>query len=213
MTVDSLPVYSLEAVDSEQSPARVHGTILAAGTSERFGSENKLLAEIDGEAVVRHAARTLVDSETDGVTVVTGHDSDAVGNALADLPVSLRENPEYDRGQSTTVREAVRAARDRDADAVLIALGDMPHVSPDSVDALVAAYERGVGDALAVVHDGSRGNPALFDSQHFSDLLDIAGDVGGREILLSADGAALVAVSDPGVVRDIDRPGDLPSDS
>lgn len=213
MTDRSLPVYRPGEIDSDRTPTLVHGTILAAGKSERYGSTNKLLADIDGEPVVRCATRTLVDADTDGVTVITGHESERVGDALSDLPVSIRENPAYERGQSTTVREAVRTARERHADAVIIALGDMPYVSRDSIDALVEAYERGAGDAIAPAHGGTRGNPVLFDSAHFEALLDVTGDIGGREILLSSEGSVLLSVSDPGVLRDIDRPADLPPDS
>lgn len=37
------------------------GLIIAAGTSSRFGSENKLLAPTDGTPVVRQAVELFVD--------------------------------------------------------------------------------------------------------------------------------------------------------
>ena len=91
----------------------------------------------------------------------------------------------------------------------MFALGDMPDVVPSSVDALIDAYGAGAGDALAAAHEGERGNPVLFDARHFDDLADVDGDVGGREILLDGDASALVETGDPGVVRDVDVPGDL----
>lgn len=187
----------------------VHGVLLAAGTSSRFGDRNKLLAEVDGEPIVRRAARTLLGAALSGVTVVVGHEAAAVRDAVADLDVRVVYAPDYAEGQSRSVRTGVRAAAATGADAVLIALGDMPDVDPASVNALVAAYAAGEGTALAAAHEGTRGNPVLFDRRFFEALTDVSGDVGGRRILRSAEGAALVETGDPGVRRDVDTRADL----
>lgn len=209
MSDPSLPLLNPGEIDGEQTPAAVHGVVLAAGTSSRYGPGNKLLEPVEGEPLVRHAARTLVVSQVDAVTVVVGHEADRVGAAVAELPVSVRENPDYETGQSTSVREGVRAAAAAGADAAVIALGDMPDVSPSTVDTLVAGYERGAGAAVAPAYDGQRGNPVLFDNRFFDALADVSGDTGGREILRSAADATLIEVDDPGVARDVDTPADL----
>jgi len=187
----------------------VAGVLLAAGTSTRFGDRNKLLATVEGTGapVVRRAASTLLASRVDGVTVVVGHEDERVRAALDGLDVAVVENPDYRDGQATSVRAGVRAVRDR-ADAAVLALGDMPFVAPASVDALVDVYLTGRGDALAVAHEGRRGNPVLFDARYFDDLAAVEGDVGGRAILLRE--GRLVETGDPGVRRDVDTPADLP---
>ena len=192
---------------------RVAGVLLAAGTSDRFGDRNKLLATHDGDPLVRRAARTLLDAGLDPVVAVVGHEADRVVDALAGLDVAVVTNDAYAAGQATSLRSGIGALRDRDerVDAAVIALGDMPFVEPETVETLVAAYEAGVGDALAAAHGGVRGNPVLFDRRFFGALADVSGDVGGREILLTSEESACVAVSDPGVRRDIDEPGDLES--
>jgi len=190
------------------SDATVVGILLAAGRSERFGPGNKLLADIEGEPVVRRAARSLLSSCVDGVTVVLGHEGTRVGGALAGLDLRAVRNEAYDAGQSTSVRRGIEAARDH-ADAAVIALGDMPFVDPGTIDALVAAYDAGAGTALAAAHEGERGNPVLFDAEYFGALADVSGDVGGRRILLAGDGSALVETGDPGVLRDVDTVTDL----
>lgn len=188
------------------SDATVAGILLAAGRSERFGPGNKLLADIEGEPVVRRAARSLLSSWVDDVAVVLGHDGTRVGDALAGLDLRAVRNEAYDAGQSTSVRRGIEAVRDH-AEAAVIALGDMPFVDPGTIDALVAAYDAGAGTALAAAHEGERGNPVLFDAVHFDDLAAIEGDAGGRSILL-AEGR-LVETGDPGVRRDVDAPEDI----
>ncbi|MFD1571627.1 nucleotidyltransferase family protein [Halorubrum laminariae] len=218
MKDDGLPIVSppFEGDDDSEtgvdSDPGVAGVLLAAGTSSRFGDENKLLATIGGEPVVRRAARTLVDAGLDPVIVVVGHEADHVRDAVSDLPVTIAVNDAYEAGQSTSVRAGIGALSDtgdRDIDAAVVALGDMPFVDPQTVETLVAAYEADAGDALAAAFEGERGNPVLFDRRFFGRLVAVDGDRGGRAILLESGASALVAVDDPGVRRDVDRPGDL----
>lgn len=198
------------ADESAVTASRIGGIVLAAGTSSRYGDRNKLLASIDGEPIVRHAVETLLEADLAHVLVVVGYDADRVREAISDLPVETVYNPNYRAGQSTSVRAGLLAMQDAIApEAVVISLGDMPFVEPETVEQLVAAYEAGVGGALAPAYDSARGNPVLFDSRFFDDLIDVEGDVGGREILLESESTALVAVDDSGVRRDVDEPGDL----
>jgi molybdenum cofactor cytidylyltransferase len=218
---DSLPVIDRAAVeavrdDDTSATTSVAGVLLAAGRSERFGEGNKLLAELDGEPLVRHAARTLVGASLDRVVAVVGHESDRVRAALADLPVAVVTNPDYEAGQATSVRRGIEATREDGAeaehpvpDAAVFALGDMPAVATETVELLVAAFRADLGDPLAAAHEGRRGNPALFGAGHFDALAAVDGDTGGRELLRSAPGAALVETGDPGVREDVDTPADL----
>ena len=185
----------------------VGGVLLAAGLGTRFEGGNKLLAEIDGRPVVRRAASTLAGTPLDGIVAVLGHEAEAVKTALEGLDLTTRHNEDYTRGQSTSVAVGVAAARERGWDAAVFALGDMPFVDPGTVDRLLAAYADGTGSVLAPAHEGTRGNPVLFDSRRFEALADVTGDRGGRDIV--ADVGTLVAVDDPGVRRDVDRRRDL----
>lgn len=187
----------------------VVGVVLAAGTSSRYGTENKLLTKWAGEPIVGHATVTIQRSSVDATVVVVGHDAENVQKAVEGPADVVIRNERYADGQDTSVERGVAAARDRGAEAVLFALGDMPLVTVESVNNLVAAYHAGVGDALAVAHDGERGNPVLFDATHFSALSNVSGDIGGRRIFLSNDDSALVETGDSGVLLDIDTPQHL----
>jgi molybdenum cofactor cytidylyltransferase len=195
--------------DPSVSVDRVAGVLLAAGTSSRFGGANKLLEPVDGRPIVRHAAAGLLEAGLDPVLVVVGHERERVQEALAPLDVRLVENPDYADGQATSVRAGIEALPEA-VDAAVFALGDMPWVRASTVEALVAAYRGGAGTALAAAYKGERGNPVLWDAPHFPALARGSGDTGGRDLLLSTDGAALVETGDPGVRRDVDRPADLP---
>lgn len=211
--MSDLPVIEAPTGDTpreESQSVRVHGVLLAAGTSSRFGEENKLLATVEGKPIVRHAAETLRGADL-AVTVVLGHERERVREAVVDLDVTFVRTEDYAAGQSRSLRRGVEAIQDRRpaVDAVLIALGDMPDVSSATVARLRAAYETARRSAVATAYQGQRGNPVLFDAKHFDALTATDGDTGGRAVLLNAEDAALVETGDPGVVRDIDRPEDL----
>jgi molybdenum cofactor cytidylyltransferase len=191
--------------------ATVGGVLLAAGQSSRFDPGNKLLATLDGVPLVRRAAATLTDSRVAEVVVVTGNGAEAVREALEGLDVTLRHNDSFASGQSSSLHEGVRAARERGWDAVVFALGDMPAVAPGSVDALLDAYgsRSGSTSIFPAAYQGKRGNPVLFDASRFDDLLAVTGDTGGREVILSSDDVELVETDDPGVTRDVDYAADL----
>lgn len=212
MTADGPRSYDLEEVsetldaDDSTNP-RVVGIVLAGGTSSRFGEANKLLADLEGEPLVRYATRTLLRAELAAVIAVVGYDAEAVRTALADMDVRIVRNPDYEEGLSTTVAAGIRAVGD--ADAVVFLPGDMPAVNPATVTHLIDAYRSGLGTALAAAYDGQRGNPVLFDRDYFDELRAVKGDMGGRPVLIESDDSALINVDDPGVVVDIDTLEDL----
>lgn len=210
--MSDLPVVEgpFEPDDADSTAPRVAGVLLAAGTSSRYGGENKLLEAVDGESMVRLATRTLLDAGLQPVVVVLGHEADRVRGALSGLDVVFVENPEYADGQATSVRAGVEALP-ADVDAAVFALGDMPWVSTDTIRLLTEAYRAGAGTALAPAFEGERGNPVLWDARHFDALAGQSGDVGGRDLLYTTADGVLVETADPGVRRDVDRPDDLES--
>ncbi|WP_332900163.1 nucleotidyltransferase family protein [Haladaptatus sp. CMSO5] len=192
--------------DSQQ----VCGVLLAAGTSTRFGAKNKLLEPIDGVPLVRRSAATLVEAGLTPLIAVVGHESVQVRDALDGLDFEIIENESYPEGQATSVRAAAQVLTERDTvDAAVFALGDMPYVSVATIRSLVSAYEAGEGTALAAAYEGVRGNPVLFDRQHFQALGEVDGDTGGKAVFKGADQHSLVETDDPGVRIDIDTTCDL----
>lgn len=208
---DTIPV--VEQRDLPPSYSRGDSTVwagvLAAGRSNRFGRENKLLIELSHKPLVQHAIDTVACSSVDGVTVVLGHEHERVKRAVADANVEFVINRSYHAGQSSSVAEAVRAAKSHDADAVLIMLGDMPAIETRSVNLLVDAYRRDVADILVAGVDGQRGNPVLFDARFFDSLVDISGDRGARNLLVESDETVLLDTEDTGVTHDVDSPSDV----
>ena len=192
----------------------IAGVLLAAGMSSRMGDSNKLLVEIDGMPMVRHAAQAMLAGGIEDLVVVTGHQAPAIEAALSGLNLRFAHNPDFADGQSCSVAAGI-AAMPASASGALIALGDMPYLSADLVAEMVQDHAR-LGDHNTrisfPVYDGRRGNPVLWGSGFFKALQDLTGDIGGREIL-AAHPAAVNSITwrDDSIHRDIDNPDDMPA--
>ncbi len=136
--------------------------------------------------------------------LVTGANRAAVEAAAGAVPSIHAEN--WADGLSASLRAGLLAAPAGWA-GVLVLLADMPLVRPATLAALAAALRLGA-PAVVPVHGGRRGNPCGFARGAFPRLLALSGDRGARA-LLGPLGAVEVAVDDPGILADFDRPEDL----
>ena len=199
-------------IQAETPPhrARIAALILAAGQSRRMGAENKLLLEIDGKPMVRHVAERVLASAAQPVTIVLGHQPEAVKAALAGLDVGFVENPDYADGLSSSLKAGL-AAVPESADGAIVCLGDMPGVSTDLVDRLIAGFNPVEGRAiLAPTRGGRRGNPVLWARRFFDELMTLSGDTGAKH-LIGTYGEFLTEIEAPddGVLIDLDTPAAL----
>jgi molybdenum cofactor cytidylyltransferase len=112
-----------------------------------------------------------------------------------------------DEGMGASLACAARAAGR--ADAYLVALADMPFIRRTSIAAVREALEKGARLA-APYFRGRRGHPVGMAGMFFESLLDLHGDEGAKRLLRENERQLVkVPVGDPGVIRDIDTPGDL----
>lgn len=186
---------------------KVAALVLAAGRSSRFGSSNKLLADLDGQPVVRHTVEAILASGARPVLVVTGHMADAVRAVLDGLDVTFVPSPRYADGLSASLKSGLRALP-AGLDGVLVALGDMPAVTSNDIDRLISGLEPKEGRAIVVpVHGGKRGNPVLFAVELVPELLEVEGDSGAKHVIgRNADKVAEVDLGSPRIFVDVDTP-------
>ena len=192
------------------SPARaanVSALVLAAGRSTRMGPVNKLLAPFGGRVMVRAVVEQLEGSCVRPIVVVTGHEADRIGEALAGAGVRLVHNPAYREGLSGSIRVGL-AALPESAEAAIICLGDMPLIASSHVEKLVAAFDPAEGREICVpVFEGKRGNPVLFARRFFEEMAAVRGDVGARHLIGEYEEYVCeAAMDDRAVLVDVDSP-------
>jgi molybdenum cofactor cytidylyltransferase len=158
----------------------IAGIVLAAGGSDRMGRVKQLLPWRN-EPLVRHVTKSAISSGLMPVVVVVGDARDEVREALADLQVILVDNPEWQSGQSSSLRVGLKALPPGTGAAIFL-LADMPLVPEPLIQKIAERHAGTLSPIIAPQFDGQRGNPVLFDQKTFSDLKNIEGDAGGRGI-------------------------------
>jgi len=188
--------------------SRVAGIVLAAGRSSRMAPRNKLVELIEGEPVVRRVAAVAVTSDASPIVVVTGHDAAAVENALRGLDVTITFNPGYGDGLSASLRAGLRALPPN-VDGALVLLGDMPNVEAATLRSLIAVFTG--AEAICVpVHQGRRGNPVLWGSRWFAEMMEISGDIGAKSLMARHNARVIeVEVATNSIFADVDTPADF----
>lgn len=188
--------------------ARHGAVLLAAGASRRLG-QAKQLVEIDGEPLLRRAARALLATQPFETIVVLGHEVGRMRAALAGLAVRCVVAADHAEGLSASLRAGL-AALDVRCDGALVALTDQPALHADHLRALRDAWCVRPAHAVASAYAGVLGVPALLPRGWFGALAKLDGDVGARD-LLRARAAEVIAIAAPALETDIDTAADLPS--
>lgn len=160
--------------------SRVAGVILAAGGSQRLGRPKQLL-DWRGQPFIAKVAQNALEAGLAPLIVVTGAESERVSDALAGLPVATVLNPDWQDGQSTSLRAGI-ATLPEHCQAVMFLMSDQPQASPVLIRAVVEAFFTQRSPITAPRIAGRRANPVLFGRETFDLLRTIRGDQGGRAV-------------------------------
>jgi molybdenum cofactor cytidylyltransferase len=183
----------------------VGAVVLAAGAGSRMQGSQKLLLEVDGRPMVKHAVEAASEGGCHQVVVVYSSDEvrDAIGN-----DAELVHNPDARTGMASSLRVGLRALRP-EIEAAVVVLGDQPLVGSRTIAALLRAWRReGSRPAVAVSKRGKEWTPpVVLAREMWEELYALKGDAGARQIL---DGhrELLDMVPAPGRPDDIDTPED-----
>ncbi len=162
--------------------------------------------------MVARVVRAALASRAEGVVVVTGYEAARVETALVDEAVRFVRNDLYESGLASSLCAGIRALGPG-VDGALVCLGDMPWVGADVMDALIADFDPGRGQAICVpTCDSRRGNPVLWGADFFAAIDELVGDDGARRLLGEyAERVVEVPVGDRGIFLDLDTAADLDS--
>lgn len=185
--------------------------VLAAGASARMGAlgPKALLRTREGETFLERAVARCASVEADPILVVTG------AHALsAPPPAQVVPNPDWPRGQLSSLQAALRVLPAHGPEALLVVLVDHPLVALPTFEHLREALAGGGGAGLIrPVHKGRRGHPIVVTRALFAELLAAPPDGGARPVFnRHAAHAVDVPVDDPGILADLDTPADLLGD-
>jgi len=170
--------------------------------------KNKMLLELAGETLVRRAAKRALGAGLAPVVVVIGHEAARLRAELKDLSLELVVNPDYTGPTSGSLHRGLNTLG-ADVDAVVVVLGDMVHVTVDSLALLVAAA-RGTAAPLVVSRYGDvTAPPLLFRRTLFGELLAWTGEGCGKAVVQAHKHEAMYVDRPEALLVDVDTPEDF----
>lgn len=185
--------------------AQLRALLACGGRSSRFGSD-KLSAMLDGEPLVAHSARNLLAGAGNALAVIPPG-ARRLRDILEGAGCEILESTDCARGLGGTIAAGVAASAS--ADGWIVALGDMPFIRPLTIASVADRLAHGAPVAAPIL-GGVRGHPVGFGRALKAALLALDGDEGAKGILAShRDLIETFIVDDPGVLEDVDVPGDL----
>jgi molybdenum cofactor cytidylyltransferase len=185
---------------------RIVGIVLAAGSGTRFGGDKLLAALPDGVPVGVQSLRNMRAAIAD-VIVVTRPEDAALRAVLQAEEARIEICPRAREGMGASLAHGIRASFD--ADGWIVALGDMPRIRAETIQAVAAALADGA-IIVAPTYRGTRGHPVGFAATLRGALAALSGDAGARDVLRAErDRLRLLDTDDAGVLADVDTPADL----
>lgn len=191
-------------------PKPIAAVILAAGQSRRMGRP-KLLLPWGRGLLVDAVLSQVSQAGFDRAVLVSGAWRQQVEARAALYNTACAYNPDYGRGQSTSLQAGLTWLRGQSPQAAAMFIpADQPWLSSQLLDRLIAAWQQCSQPILLPrFSNGQRGNPAIFSPSLFPQLMQIKGDVGGRPLLQAhPELIAYLDLEDRAVLLDIDDEAD-----
>ena len=193
------------------------GILLAAGKSQRFGSNKLLYPVMDNTPMLLVSAQKLANVLPGSIVVISRElipYTDQL-EQLKQLGLRVIVNKDADRGMGSSIACGVRASQD--AAGWLIALADMPYIKTETIALLADKLGNGADIVAPVIeyrreHRGEqrRGHPVGFNQRYKAELLALDDDVGARHVIANHQSKLeLVPTHDAGVTVDVDQAIDV----
>ena len=191
----------------------ISAIILAAGSSTRMGDVNKLLCPLNNSSILEQSLLHLVEANINEIIIVLGHEADKISTLplvkklISEGKVSTSINKEYTNGMGSSLAMGIKTLSDK-TDACIIALADMPYIKPNTIIELINASRKEQTKQIFIPqHEGQNGNPILWKSSLFNQLVELSGDTGGKNIIRANESLSqIVNVDDLGILKDVDTP-------
>jgi molybdenum cofactor cytidylyltransferase len=176
----------------------VGAVVLAAGGSVRFRDGAKLAALFRGRPLVSWAVEAALEAELDATIVVTG-----ATELTLPAGVQVVRNDRWADGLASSLACAVDICGHHDA--VVVALGDMPFVTPQAWRSLASSP----APIAVATYEGRRSHPVRLAREVWP-LLPRSGDEGARTLMrhrpdLVQEVACIGRPADIDTVEDLDE--------
>jgi len=185
----------------------IWAVILAAGASTRMKTQ-KLLLPYQGKTVIEAVVQNARSLVHDNIVVVLGSHHEEIQRQINIDSLIYVVNNHFMDGMHTSVICGFGAVPG-DARAILVFLGDQPHIPSVVARNLIEAWERNNKGIVIPVYGGRRGHPVLFSSRYLPGMENLDPETGLRSVISKNEEDILeVECNIPEILTDMDTPDD-----
>ena len=192
-----------------QQEKHITAVILAAGQSKRMG-QAKLLLPWGEQTILETTIAHLKASNARDLLLVSGGYRQAVEQLAEKHEVPIVYNPQFAIGEMLSSLQTAVAhltISPSPPDAILIMLGDLPFITTEIINQIIACYQAQDTAVVAPVHNGRRGHPVLLSASLFASLIALPAGSAPRDLLKKQQQETTFLEIDTDVIlRDIDTP-------
>jgi molybdenum cofactor cytidylyltransferase len=180
--------------------------ILAAGESSRMGSPKALVA-YQGRPFLEHLIEVTQHPRVGLRRVVVGAQAEEILSRLKLDPATVVINPDWNKGQLSSIHAALRSLPPGVSDGMLLCLVDHPLITATLVSELIEKFYASGKLIVVPTYKGKRGHPVIFSSKLYPELLAAALDTGARAVVWAHGSEVLeVPTIEEGVVLNLNDP-------
>jgi len=159
----------------------ISAILLAAGESKRMNGENKLTKNINGEPLIKHAVKNILESSVDELIIVVGHRSDEIRKIInINNKIKFIYNNNYKSGMASSIKSGINNLSER-TESFLICLADMPMINKEIYNQIIKHSKS--KEIVMPTYKSKQGNPILFSISMKDMIMNIEGDNGAKKIL------------------------------
>jgi len=179
--------------------------LLAAGTGGRFGGR-KLEAVLNGRHIIEYILHNIPVNYFDEITIIAANQN--ILNTADKYGISGVINNQPDLQIAHSIKMGTQIIKDMDA--YMYCVCDQPLLMESTIINMVSSYES--GSILALSNNGKRGNPVIFPSSLYSELVALKPNESGRKVINNhLDILKLHEINDETQLLDIDTKKDYKS--
>ena len=177
--------------------------LLAAGESVRFG-ESKLELQIKKQPLIEYILSNIPIDKFAQIVIVAANQS--ILNTAKKYGISGIINGEPELGLSKSISMGTQQLND--VDAYMYCVSDQPLLSNETIKSMLLAYKQDT--ILALAHNSRRGNPVIFPSFLYNELVSLENKETGQKVINAhLDILKHFNIDDYTQLMDIDTPKDL----
>lgn len=182
--------------------------ILAAGSSSRMGKSKQRLI-VNDQPLLRKTVLSSLASKANSTTLVLGYEASENKKVIEDLAVEVVVHQNWSEGIGSSLRRGVQEILKKESktSAILIVVCDQPLLRTSHLDKMIFHFNPNEKSIIASCYNKTIGVPAVFDKQHFPDLLEIDNHQGAKKIIHN-NVEKMFSVDFPGGETDLDTPDD-----